>query len=151
MKLQMRRQIARVKSARQPSSTGGAASSSSEVREAPAREGAFDSDAFFSALDAVRIARGKNWKQLANEAAVSPSTLTRMAQGKRPDVDSLAALGRWSSLTIDSFVKKEQGAAEAEPLAMISTYLRADRHLTPEAQKALEAVIKATYERLRRE
>lgn len=147
----MRRQIARVKSTAQPSSKEAPTSTSSEVREAPAREGAFDSDAFFSALDGVRIARGKNWKQLANEAGISPSTLTRMAQGKRPDVDSLAALGRWSGLTIDSFVRKGQAVAEAEPLAMISTYLRADRHLSPEAQKALEAVIKATYERLRRE
>ena len=31
---------------------------------------------------------------------------------------------------------------------MISTYLRGDRNLKPEAAAALEAVIKVTYERL---
>ena len=33
---------------------------------------------------------------------------------------------------------------------MISTYLRADRNLSPEAATALEQMIKATYETLRK-
>ena len=32
---------------------------------------------------------------------------------------------------------------------MISTYLRSDKNLTPEAAAALDQVVKATYERLR--
>ena len=32
---------------------------------------------------------------------------------------------------------------------MISTYLRCDKNLTAEAAAALDAVVKATYERLR--
>ena len=32
---------------------------------------------------------------------------------------------------------------------MISTYLRADRSLSPEAAKAIDKVIRATYEALR--
>ena len=32
---------------------------------------------------------------------------------------------------------------------MISTYLRADKNLNPETAAALDAVVKATYERLR--
>ena len=32
---------------------------------------------------------------------------------------------------------------------MISTYLRADKNLNPEAAAALDEVVKATYERLR--
>ena len=135
--LLMRHQIARVKSSLTP--------------DIPAREGAFDADSFFNALDSVRIARGRNWKQVGQESRVSPSTLTRMAQGKRPDVDSLAALARWSGLIVDTFVRGPGPAPEQEPLAMISTYLRSDKHLSPEAAKALDAVIKATYERLRGE
>ncbi len=38
---------------------------------------------------------------------------------------------------------------EPEPLAMISTYLRADKNLNPEAAAALDEVVKATYARLR--
>jgi transcriptional regulator with XRE-family HTH domain len=115
------------------------------------KRGWFDSDGFYFALDAVRQARELNWKQVAAQSGVSASTLTRMAQGKRPDVDGLAALGAWSGLKTDDYVRSEEEDRPAgEPLAMISTYLRSDRNLTPEAATALDELIKATYERLRK-
>jgi len=112
-------------------------------------KGWFDSEGFYQSLDAVRQAKRLNWKQVAAEAGVSASTLTRMAQGRRPDVDGLAALSAWSGLSPDDFVRSEHSRAEQEPLAMISTYLRSDKNLSPEAAAALDEVIKATYERLR--
>jgi hypothetical protein len=39
---------------------------------------------------------------------------------------------------------------EAEPLTMISTYLRSDPHLSDESAIALDELIKATYPRLRK-
>ncbi|WP_079149166.1 helix-turn-helix domain-containing protein [Streptomyces agglomeratus] len=114
------------------------------------KKGWFDTAGFYAALDAARQARSLNWKQVAAGSGVSASTLTRMAQGKRPDVDGLAALCAWSGLDADSFVRSQEGdRPEPEPLAMISTYLRGDRNLSPEAATALEEMIKATYERLR--
>jgi transcriptional regulator with XRE-family HTH domain len=100
-------------------------------------------------FDAQRQSRGLLWKQVAGEAKIGQSTLTRLAQGKRPDVDSLAALVDWAGLSADSFVVRTQGQNVAEPLAMISTYLRADRNLSPQAADALEKVVRATYEALR--
>ena len=115
------------------------------------KKGWFDSDGFYSALDAARQARGLNWKQVAAGSGVSASTLTRMAQGARPDVDSLAALAAWSGLDADDYIRSDDTERPAsEPLAMISTYLRSDRNLTPEAATALDELIKATYERLRK-
>jgi hypothetical protein len=117
------------------------------------KKGWFDAEGFYSALDAARLARALNWKQVAEGSGVSASTLTRMAQGKRPDVDGLAALCAWSGLDADDFVRlhdDEQETARPEPLAMISTYLRSDRNLSPESAAALEEVIKVTYERLRK-
>lgn len=111
--------------------------------------GTFDAEGFFEALDATRQARKENWRQVAQAAGVSASTLTRMAQGKRPDVDSLAALTAWSGLNADDYVRRGADRAQAEPLAMISTFLRSDKHLSPEAATALDQVIRATYERLR--
>ena len=73
-----------------------------------------------------------------------------MAQGRRPDVDGLAALVSWAGLNTDDFVRSEAQQGEPEPLAMISTYLRSDKNLTPEAAAALDQVVKATYERLRK-
>ena len=111
--------------------------------------GRFDGSGFYEALDATRRARNLNWKQVAAQSGVSASTLTRMAQGKRPDVDGLAALVSWSGLSSDDFVRSETHQGEPEPLAMISTYLRSDKNLTPEAAAALDQVVKVTYERLR--
>lgn len=114
------------------------------------KKGWFDADAFYAALDGVRHRRSLNWKQVAAESGVSASTLTRMAQGKRPDVDGLAALVAWSGLEADDYVRIEgEQRREEEPLAMISTYLRSDRNLSAEAAGALEQIIKITYDQLR--
>lgn len=114
------------------------------------KKGWFDSEAFYAALDAVRQARHLNWKQVAAESGVAASTLTRMAQGKRPDVDGLAALCAWSGLDADEYVRSNEERPEVGTLAMISTYLRSDRNLTPESATALDELVKATYERLRK-
>ncbi|MDE0268074.1 MAG: helix-turn-helix domain-containing protein [Acidimicrobiaceae bacterium] len=111
--------------------------------------GWFDSNGLYEALDAERQARHLTWKQVAAASGVSASTLTRMAQGRRPDLDSLAALTAWSGLRADDFVRSESERPEPEPLAVISTYLRSDKNLTAEAATALDGVIKAAYEHLR--
>ena len=114
-----------------------------------AKKGWFDTGAFYDALDSVRQARTSNWKQVAGESGVSASTLTRMAQGKRPDVDGLAALCSWSGLDADSYVRTKGNRPEPEPLGLITTYLRSDKNLSPEAATALDELIKSTYDRLR--
>ena len=115
------------------------------------RLGSFDADAFYSALDAERQARQLSWRKVAGESGVSASTLTRIAQGRRPDVDSLAALSAWSGLTVDLFVRGGNSAkTEAEPLAMISSYLRSDPQLNEEAAAALDDLVKVAYSRMRR-
>src|SRR5438309_6870165 len=105
----------------------------------PEKLGHFDAAGFYDALDATRQARGMSWKEVAAASGVSASTLTRMAQGKRPDVDSLAALAAWSGLETDRFVRSASGSrSEPEPLALISAQLRNDRQLSPEAATALD-------------
>jgi transcriptional regulator with XRE-family HTH domain len=113
------------------------------------KKGWFDTGGFYEALDAARQSKRLTWKQVAAESGVSASTLTRMAQGKRPDVDGLAALAAWSGLSADSYVRSDKARPSPEPLALISTYLRGDKNLSPEAAVALDELIKATYERLR--
>lgn len=116
----------------------------------------FDAHGFYSALDAQRRSRNLTWKKVAEEAGVSASTLTRMAQGRRPDVDSMAALVAWSGLDADSFITRNPGAEEVgetrspSHLAQITTHLRSDPHLDEKGAAALEAIIKAAYERLRK-
>lgn len=113
------------------------------------KHGWFDNEGFYTALNRTRLARNLNWKQVAAQSGVSASTLTRMAQGRRPDVDGLAALATWAKLSTDDYVRSTADEGAPEPLAMISTYLRSDKNLTAEAAAALDEVVKATYERLR--
>jgi transcriptional regulator with XRE-family HTH domain len=113
-------------------------------------KGSFDAGAFYAALNQTRGARGLTWKQVAEAAGVSASTLTRMAQGKRPDVDGLAALTSWSNLRADDFVIGTGEAGEKpETMAMISTYLRSDKNLSADAAQALESIIATSYQQLR--
>ncbi len=124
----------------------------SNEREVSAIKTRFDGEAFFAALDAHRIGQGRTWRQVAKECGVSASTLTRMSQGKLPDAQGLAALAAWAGLDTAEFLRGDDvpRPVRAEPLAMISTYLRSDPNLSPEGAVALDELIKATYERLRK-
>jgi len=108
--------------------------------------GTFDAKAFYADLDAERKSRERTWKQVAREAGISASTLTRMAQEKRPDVDSLAALVSWSGLRADDYMVRTEGAPDApDTITQVLGYFRADTNLSPEAAEAIEKVLRATY------
>src|SRR5438094_6681871 len=113
------------------------------------KRGHFDAMGFYQALDATRKAREVTWRQVAKEAGVTASTLTRMAQGKRPDVDGLAALCTWSALRADDFMKTDRKRSAVEPLAAISTLLRSDKNLSPESATRLSEIIKVSYKQLK--
>ena len=110
----------------------------------------YDAQAFYAALDTQRTAQRKSWKQVANEAGVSASTLTRMGQGKRPDLDTLGMLAAWSGLNVDEFVVGKQAEVETESLTKVTALLRTDRNLTAEGAATLEAILKTAYEHLRK-
>ncbi|MBL4751507.1 MAG: helix-turn-helix transcriptional regulator [Amylibacter sp.] len=110
----------------------------------------FDAEGFYSALDAHRLSKGINWKKVAGESGVSASTLTRMGQGKSPDLNSLAALASWSGINVTNFYRDDlKNMAKPEPLAEIASLLRADRNLSSEGASALESMIKSAYEHMR--
>ena len=110
-----------------------------------ARTARFDGDAFFAALDTERQARQCTWKQVAEECGISASTLTRMAQGRHPDVNGLAALATWSGLDVNRFLRSPSPGNEPEPLAVISSCLHSDPRLNAEAAVALDQMVKAAY------
>lgn len=110
----------------------------------------FDGDAFYRALENTVSSRNMIWKQVAAVTGVSASTLARMAQGRRPDAASLAALSAWAGLNPSDFVDAPYKRGRPEPMAQISSLLRADPGLDPEGAEAVEAILRAAYERLKR-
>ena len=112
--------------------------------------GHFDVSALYAALDSERMARNLNWKEVSAKSGVSASTLTRLSQGRRPDVDSLAALTAWLGISADLFMApRPRPCGAASPLTQISIIIRDDPDLNPDAATALEELVKATYARLR--
>ena len=108
----------------------------------------FDSEGFYAALNAARLSRQKTWKDVAQEAGVNASTLSRIGQGAKPDVDGLAALLAWSNLKAEMFIRGV-GQQESEPIARITALLRADPQLTTNNAKLIEDIVVSTYNRLR--
>ena len=110
----------------------------------------FDVRGFMSALDGVRVAKELSWRGVARETKVAPSTLTRISQGRTPDVNVLAALCNWAGLTANDFFTEGPGAAAVdEPLAQALALFRADKTLDPDATAMLEKLVTSTYETLR--
>jgi transcriptional regulator with XRE-family HTH domain len=109
-------------------------------------------DAIIAALDSERRAKSLSWRQLAKEAGVSPSTLTRMQQGKSPDVNTFSALTRWLKTPAERFYlnpaaanQTADAAALDDPMAVVSTLLRGNKKMNPKALAALQELVNAAF------
>jgi transcriptional regulator with XRE-family HTH domain len=100
-----------------------------------------------AALDAQRKAQKLSWRKLAEKAGVSASTLTRMQQGKLPDVNTFTKLTRWLRIPAEQFLihASPRRRGEPHPLAVASTLLRGKREMSPRAMEALEELVQAAF------
>lgn len=112
-----------------------------------------DVEALYAALDQKRRQEDLTWRKLAKAMEISPSTFTRMAQGRRPDVDTFVALCSWLGVPAESFARDgaELKDEEDNTLVVISTHLRASRKLSPRSAEAIEEIVRAAYQRLKDE
>lgn len=110
--------------------------------------------ALYSALDAARQQRQLSWRALAAEVGVSPSLLSRLGNGLKPDTDGFATIIAWLRLPAEDFFEREGQGDEAdrrEPdlMAQLAPLLRARKDLSQTDIKYLQQVIGATVERAR--
>lgn len=108
----------------------------------------FDSEAFFDSLNAERLSRTMTWKEVAEEAGIAASTLTRMGDGKNPDVNGLAALLSWSGLKAEAFIL-EPAKDNSESLSQAVALLRAVPDLSRPQLDVLVNIVQATYNTLK--
>lgn len=106
------------------------------------------------ALDAAREAKGLSWRQLAKLLDVSPSTLSRLANGKNPDVDAFATMVRWLEVPAEKFMVDDEELQKrtAEPpdlVAELAPLLRARPDLEPEDVEHLEELIGSAARRFK--
>ena len=109
-----------------------------------------DVPGLYGALNAARDGRQLSWRQLAKEIDVSPSLLSRLANGYRPDADGFATLVRWLRVPAEQFMTGDQDVGADPDLAVqLAPLLRARSDLTPEDVTYLEEVIQVTVRRMR--
>lgn len=112
-----------------------------------------DVDSLIAAVNAQRKALGLSWRRVAQETGVSPSTLTRMQQGKSPDVNTFTALTGWLKMPAEQFTAAQNlSKATPHPLAVLSTMLSAEhgagllrgkKQFSPKAIEALQELVQA--------
>jgi len=108
----------------------------------------FDNEAFFSALNAERLSRQMTWKEVAQEAGINASTLTRMGDGKNPDVNGLAALLAWSGLKAEDFIP-DASKDSSQNFSQAVALLRAVPDLSKPQLDVLVKILQRTYETLK--
>ena len=111
--------------------------------------GKFDDVSFFEAIESRRKSEGLSWRQLGKDLRLSPSTFSRLARGRRPDLGTFMRLLAWLNLPAETFMK---GTAETprqqDTLSAIAAALRADRAMPTGGAGAIEQLVRVVYARL---
>ena len=107
----------------------------------------------YSTLDAARQERQLSWRSLAADIGVSPSLLSRLGNGLKPDTDGFATLVGWLGMPAEQFFTSDpstdRSGQEPDLMAQLAPLLRARKDLNESDVRYLEQVISATVERAR--
>lgn len=107
-----------------------------------------DADRLATLLRAKRAGRGL--RDIADEIGeVSPSTLSRVENGKAPDLTTFLLICDWLQVAPDELLREEDlTRKETNPLEEVALLLRASKNLDSATAKTLATVIKAAYQSL---
>ena len=91
-------------------------------------------------------------REAANQIGeISASTLSRIENGKVPDMETFLRLCDWIGLPSDTFlIHSDDDASTASTPEIIEAHLRADRDLDPDTAEAIAKMVKSAYELNRR-
>jgi transcriptional regulator with XRE-family HTH domain len=84
-------------------------------------------------------------KEIGN---VSPSTISRVENGKAPDMETFLALCDWLKVPAAELIKNTEDEREIDTPEAITIQLRADRNLDPIIANALATLVTAAYKDL---
>ena len=95
----------------------------------------------------IRERRGtRGVRNAAREIGVSPATLSRVENGKQPDLTTFEKLCRWLEISPSEFLNVGDPAVGPQPpsFSTATAHLRARQQITPELAQALgEMIIRA--------
>lgn len=98
----------------------------------------------------VRSKRGsRGLRETAKEIGnVSPSTISRVENGKTPDVETFLSLCDWLEVPPAELIKNTEEEQSLNTPETIAMHLRADKNLDPAIANALASLVKAAYQDL---
>lgn len=77
---------------------------------------------------------------------ISPATLSRIENGRIPDMDVFLRICDWIGIPAETFLKRESDAtALPKTTEVIEAHLRADRNLDDATAEAIANMVKAAY------
>ena len=84
-------------------------------------------------------------REVAREIGISPATLSRVENGKLPDLETFSKVCRWLKIDPGEVlgVKSAVAGAASSQDRIVSAHLRADKTQSPEAARALAEMILA--------
>ena len=110
----------------------------------------FDADGFYEAVERSVRTRNSTWKDVSQQTGISQTTLTRMAQGRRPDAASMAALSAWAGINPANYVaSKTPRFVGSQTLDQVSLLFRQDAQLSDDARGKLESIVETAYNALK--
>lgn len=111
-----------------------------------------DARRLYDALDAERKARRYSWRQLAEQAGVSASLLSRMNNGHRPDLDGFIGLVQWLGAAAENFMVvpgRREPPSELALEAEFALLLRSRNDLSEPDKRYLLEIVEATMRRIK--
>lgn len=113
----------------------------------------FDEKAFTLAVEATIKARKLTQREASFQAGIHPSTMTRIMQGKNPDVDTLATICIWADLDLRGFIRTHldaPGITNYDALQGLAVALAKDTRLSGDDARVILDVVFSLYSRLAR-
>lgn len=102
----------------------------------------------------IRNKRGKRGLREVSSTIenVSPSTLSRVENGKMPDMETFLALCSWLEVSPNTLIQsqedKQPTISNLDAPEALAIQLRADKNLEPATANALAELVKAAYDNL---
>lgn len=93
---------------------------------------------------------GTSWRQAADSIGVSPSLLSRLRNGQRPDLDAFAKIVNWLGVSADQFLRDESNIQQADLSTEVSVLLRARKDLSEQDKGYLEEIFRASLQHVRK-
>lgn len=97
--------------------------------------------------ESLKLKRGKRGlREISEEMnGIGISTLSRIENGKIPDVETFLAICYWLGVSPNEFMKKSDENMAPDKIDEVEGHLRADQNLDPELAHVLAEFMKRAY------